>query len=258
MAVFALVLVSLQGAPAQTPWVVSQGSGGSMAVSAGIGPPVGTAGEPYSAIRKTTRVEKLADDVTITREATTKEARDASGRVYREMQPEMPVGAPEPRRITTFYSVYDPVAGVVLNWNSNSTEATLTHFPDPALRRQQARALAPDAGNPAATAQARPAMPKPLVEELGTKTINGIEAQGTRTTRTFPAGMEGNDEPFSVTTETWTSPALRTTVLQINDDPRSGVSTMELTEIERGAPDPALFQVPEGYTVRNADPSQSN
>jgi hypothetical protein len=54
-----------------------------------------------------------------------------------------------------------------------------------------------------------------------------------------------------VTSETWTSPDLKITVRQITDDPRSGKVTTELTNITRTDPDPALFQAPEGYTVRD-------
>ena len=99
-------------------------------------------------------------------------------------------------------------------------------------------------------------MPKPEVEDLGMKTINGVEAKGTRTTRVISAGREGNDQPLTVIHETWFSTALGIPVMSINDDPRVGTSTMELTDIERGEPDPALFQVPEGYTVKERTPGQ--
>jgi hypothetical protein len=33
---------------------------------------------------------------------------------------------------------------------------------------------------------------------------------------------------------------------------------MELTDIERGEPDPALFRPPEGYTVKDQYPNQKN
>jgi hypothetical protein len=61
-----------------------------------------------------------------------------------------------------------------------------------------------------------------------------------------------------VTHETWVSEELMLAVMQIDDDPRTGVRTMELTDIERGEPDPALFQVPEGYTVKDQYPNQQN
>ena len=35
-----------------------------------------------------------------------------------------------------------------------------------------------------------------------------------------------------------------------NSDPRFGINTYELTNIKQDQPDPALFQVPAGYTAR--------
>jgi hypothetical protein len=42
--------------------------------------------------------------------------------------------------------------------------------------------------------------------------------------------------------------------MTVNDDPRTGVRTMETTELDQSEPDPALFQAPEGYTVRDQNP----
>ena len=51
---------------------------------------------------------------------------------------------------------------------------------------------------------------------------------------------------------------MKLAIRQVQDDPRSGLHTMELTDIERAEPDPALFQVPEGYTVKDQYPQQQN
>jgi hypothetical protein len=39
-------------------------------------------------------------------------------------------------------------------------------------------------------------------------------------------------------------------LLTITNDPRTGKRTDEVTEFQPGEPDPALFQIPKGYTVR--------
>jgi len=214
---------------------------------------------PYSAVRKTTRVQKLANGVTITHETSSREARDSSGRTYRESQPETPQGAEVLPRRVTFYNVFDPVNRIAINWNSSSKEATVSHMPELGQARLSPPILPTSAPAPGTIAGAvfgtageasAPSRPPQLVrEDLGLKTINGVEAKGIRTTQTFPAGAVGNDQPFTVTHETWTSRELRLAVLQIDDDPRTGSHTMELTDIDRGEPDPALFQPPEGYTV---------
>jgi hypothetical protein len=214
--------------------------------------------EPYTANRKTTRVQTLANGTTITNETTGKEARDSSGRTYRESQIEGPFGFERQAPASFFFNVLDPVKSVTIRWNSNSKEATVFHMADPG----QARQAPPPAANSAATVQPvrmpRPAHPGVETEDLGTKTINGIDAHGTRTTETYPAGSVGNDQPITVTLEMWTSRELGLVVLEIDDDPRTGVKTTELTDIERGEPDPALFQAPEGYAIKDQYPGQQN
>lgn len=233
--------------------------------------------EPYTGIRKTTRVQKLADGTTITHETVAKEARDSGGRTYRESQPEMAPGSEAPIPVNTFFFVNDPVNRVTINWNSNSKEAAVFHMAEPGQTGNSSPAVIPMPSGtiprPApgtvtasvfgVTGVVGPASPpvrpvRPVREDLGTKTINGVEAKGTRMTTVIPAGRAGNDQPITVTHETWMSTELRIMVLEINSDPRTGVRTTELTEIERGEPDPALFQPPEGYTIKDRYPGQQN
>lgn len=86
-------------------------------------------------------------------------------------------------------------------------------------------------------------------EDLGTQTIEGVQAQGTRTTVTIPAGAIGNDKPIVTVSERWYSPELQVVVKNTRDDPRMGKSTYTLTNINRSEPSPTLFQVPSDYTV---------
>jgi len=83
-------------------------------------------------------------------------------------------------------------------------------------------------------------------ESLGTQVIEGVTAEGVRDTRTIPAGAIGNEKPIAITSETWTSPDLQMVVLSKRNDPRFGETVYKLTEITRGEPDPALFQIPSG------------
>jgi len=90
---------------------------------------------------------------------------------------------------------------------------------------------------------------KPVVEQLGTQTIEGVAAEGTRTTVTIPAGQMGNEQPIIIVTERWYSPELQVTVMNKRTDPRTGTTTYKLTNVNRSEPSPALFQVPADYTV---------
>jgi hypothetical protein len=91
------------------------------------------------------------------------------------------------------------------------------------------------------------------VETLPSQMIEGVKAEGKRTTTRIPAGAIGNDQDIFITSEVWFSPELQTVVLMKRNDPRVGESVMSLSNIQRNEPDPSLFQVPAGYTVRDAD-----
>ena len=89
------------------------------------------------------------------------------------------------------------------------------------------------------------------VEHLGMQTIEGVSAEGTRTTVTIPAGQIGNELPIETVSERWYSPELQVTVMSTRSDPRTGTTTYKLTNINRAEPSPALFQVPADYTVND-------
>ena len=87
------------------------------------------------------------------------------------------------------------------------------------------------------------------VESLGTRQIEGVAAEGTRTTVTIPAGQIGNLNPINMVTERWFSKDLQMAVLITRRDPRSGETVYRLTNIVRAEPPPDLFSVPSDYRV---------
>jgi hypothetical protein len=91
--------------------------------------------------------------------------------------------------------------------------------------------------------------PAPLVEQLGTQVIEGVVAEGTRSTITIPAGTIGNEQPIKVVSERWTSPELKVLVQSRQLDPRFGETTYRLTNIARAEPSPSLFEVPPDFTL---------
>jgi hypothetical protein len=88
------------------------------------------------------------------------------------------------------------------------------------------------------------------VDSLPPQMVNGILAQGTRTTETIPVGKIGNDRAISVVSERWYSNDLQMLVRSTSSDPRFGDSTYQLTSIVQTSPDPSLFQIPGDYTIR--------
>jgi hypothetical protein len=91
-------------------------------------------------------------------------------------------------------------------------------------------------------------------EELGTQTVEGVSAVGTKTTITIPAGQIGNERAIEIVDERWFSADLQTIVMTRHSDPRSGETVYRLTNINRAEPDPSLFAVPTDYTLRDDEP----
>jgi hypothetical protein len=86
-------------------------------------------------------------------------------------------------------------------------------------------------------------------EDLGTQNIEGVDAEGTRTITTIPAGAIGNERPIEITYEKWYSRDLQLVVMSKHNDPRFGEQTYRLTNIVRSEPDPSLFTLPNGYKL---------
>lgn len=86
-------------------------------------------------------------------------------------------------------------------------------------------------------------------EELGTDVVEGLLAQGRRTTITKDAGFENTDQASEIVVERWTSVDLQLEILYKTADIHSTDNIRKLTNVNRAEPDAALFHVPPGYTV---------
>ena len=243
---------------------------------------VASSGNPYTAIKKTTIIQKLGDGTTITRESSNTEARDSQGRTMVQN----PMGEMQGKSITNTH-VTDPVTRTNTTWMSQGKQALRMHLPDLRGAAQQSgptamgmgsgsigavsnvttlsqtvrtggAGTAPDATG-IVTMTAGPIRdpnlrPERKTEKLGGKTIAGVYAEGTRLTVTYPVGFFGNDKPIITYHETWMSSDLKIVLLSVEDDPRTGTRVTEVTNLDRGEPNPALFQVPEGYTIKDQYP----
>jgi hypothetical protein len=98
--------------------------------------------------------------------------------------------------------------------------------------------------------RSKPSSANEVKEQLGKQTIEGIEAEGTRTTVTIPVGEIGNERAIEIVSESWYSPELQLVVMTRHNDPRFGETTYKLTNINRAEPAKSLFEVPAGYTVK--------
>ena len=194
---------------------------------------------PYIAKQQSTRVQTLADGTTITSVTQAQMWRDATGRTRTET-----TNTPSTGTVSRFVTMYDNAARVRYSWNvgapNSSNIVTVYHYPQPA---QQAAA-------PATPASARRYFPYKN-ESLPPQTIAGIYVEGYRYSRTIPAGYEGNNRDMTTVAEYWTAPDLGIQMRTVIDDPRSGKTTTEVTDLQQTAPDPTLFELPQSYTVRD-------
>jgi len=202
-------------------------------------------GSPYSAVQVRTTQQVLANGNTIQHQQQITLYRDSQGRTRTETTVQRQ-GGPASARVT----VTDPVSGVMRNidhQNRAVREMTLRQAPG----RQGGASVRPGRGlNPNRQDNA-PGNANIQTENLGTQTINGLLATGTRVTRTIPAGADGNAQPIQTIRETWVSEELKGTgpVMVKTSDPRYGTTVTQLTNIVRAEPDPGLFQAPAGYSV---------
>jgi len=94
-----------------------------------------------------------------------------------------------------------------------------------------------------------------VTEQLGRQIIEGVEAEGTRTTVTIPVGEIGNERPIEIVNERWYSPELQTVIMTRHSDPRSGETTYRLININRTEPPKSIFEVPADYTIKEGMPA---
>jgi hypothetical protein len=225
-------------------------------------------GAPYSAEQVTEKVQTLADGTHITQPAqTTKFYRDSQGRTRVERSFPLPPGAlAKVTEVPGFVEISDPVAGVRYTLETQNRTAhrmpmpAATQLPPPASTSAPAAKMirllpARLPSQSASIAEDQALRPQLSHESLGTQTIEGVLAEGSRMTVTYPVGAVGNDRPITAVSETWMSPELNTVVLSKNSDPRNGESTTRLINISRAEPDASLFQIPPDYEVIDPQPA---
>lgn len=224
-------------------------------------------GAPYTADAVTERVQPLPDGNRIVQSSRSFVARDSQGRTRREESLALALpgsSGPAPKIVM----IQDPVS--LANWSLDMQTKTALKVPamkSPSGLKIPANPLpAPgpehtffySSGTPGAQVtiqtmerRAGEDEPKPVRADLGTQTIEGVLAQGTRFTRTLPAGAVGNEQPLTIVSESWYSPDLHVIVMSKSDDPRMGQTSYRLTNIQRSEPSPSLFEVPADFTVRD-------
>jgi hypothetical protein len=207
-------------------------------------------GAPFSATATSQTTSTLQDGTVINRTAQLTLARDSQGRVRHELTatgfgPLADSGAPK-----TMVMISDPVAGVHYMLDTTAKVAHKETLRSPGTSADaetfQQRMAAREAKEIAAGTLKK--------ESLGTQVINGVSAEGTRTTKIIPAGKVGNDKAIQVVSERWYSPDLQIVVKSTHTDPQFGTTTYSVTNLAKAEPAATLFAVPSDYTVTAGRP----
>jgi len=201
-------------------------------------------GAPFSAVATSETTQTLVDGNHITRKTQTSLYRDSQGRIRKEVTlpgigPLAASGQPH-----SFIEISDPVAGTAYVLELDQKVAR--QMPGPIGMGVRAKG-AP--GNMFYRNFKESAETTAKTESLGIQTIEGVSAEGTRTTRTIPAGEIGNEKPITVVSERWYSSDMQMDVKSSHSDPRFGNTTYTLTNIQRSEPSASLFVVPSDYTI---------
>jgi hypothetical protein len=212
-------------------------------------------GAPFSATAATETTQSLQDGTMIHRTTSSTLYRDSLGRSRHEVAMSGFGPLQASGKTHTMITIADPVAG--------------SHYmldPDHKVAHQMKLRTPPAGGTPETTQAFEQKMEARLQqdeasgavkkESLGTQSINGVNAEGTRITRTIAAGQIGNDKAIQVVFERWYSPDLQIVVKSTRSDPRFGTTTYSLTNVQRTEPTASLFTVPADYTVQQGGPRE--
>jgi hypothetical protein len=233
-------------------------------------------GAPYSLEATVDTEQTLADGNRIAHHQVVRVYRDSQGRTRREetlaaIGPWAASGTPP-----TVVIIQDPVSGANYSLDPQNKVATqlpaghsgqvriaghavgsgITISAPPEGSRSMGPVTAFNAGNGTVVVQDGTAPPAEKVDEfsesLGKQTIAGVSAEGTRKTTTIPAESMGNERPIAITRERWFSPELQIVLRSKQTDPRFGVTTYEVSKLDRANPAHSLFEVPHDYQIRKA------
>ena len=152
-------------------------------------------GAPFTANFSTESTQTLADGNQIQHNSTGTIARDSQGRTRREMT--LPaIGAfavVNGESLSHVVFLKDPVAGT--RYILEEDKKIAQQLPEPSV-------IGLRSGQRISQSEARHKKSEVVTTSLGTQTIGGVSAQGTRYTRTIPAGEIGNTKPIVVVNET--------------------------------------------------------
>jgi hypothetical protein len=197
---------------------------------------------PFSGVVNIERTMVRKDGSVMQFKSTRKVARDTRGRIHNEFSMLIPVSSTDTPEVLHIH-LYDPQTRISTEIDIRKrTFWTETMNHPPSTEPPSIRFAAPDGNAPASEFTKQ--------EDLGIREIEGVPAHGIRQTQTVTDENDGKQ--VVITDEYWYSQDLRINLMIKHNDPRKGMTTMTVAQVTRTEPDPAFFEVPEGYTHAGA------
>lgn len=210
----------------------------------------GVKNAPFTADVVTESSHTLADGNRIRQTVNSKVYRDSEGRTRREQTVNLnglsPNSSPQP-----MVFINDPVTGVNYSLNTKERSGFKSVRSGEGRGGSPRMSMPPDAGvrGPGGMGRRGASDPNFKTESLGRQSIEGIQAEGRRTTMTIPAGQAGNELPIHIVNESWYSAELQTTLLSKHSDPRNGETVTRVINISRSEPSRILFEAPADFKL---------
>ena len=193
---------------------------------------------PFSGTVTAEWTRVLEDGSTLTTHNSRFLIRDGAGRIFQERRSFVPMDSghePELQRI----EISDPAKHEKYFCRLQTHICTVENYTGPAALESQPSDYQEDTSGTLAR------------EDLGKTVVNGVEAIGTRETRTLKPGAIGNASPLAIVKEFWYSPQIGINVSVKRIDPRFGTEIFNVTNLVLSEPDSKVFAVPSGFTIED-------
>lgn len=192
------------------------------------------AGVPFSAVEIIESKQIATDGSVTTRRAQNLIARDSRGRIRNETHAWIPEGWQGPTPLLSAH-IFDP-------------QTRISYLLNPITLIARKRLVPPP----------QPQNNPPGAEDLGYQILNGMQAKGTRVTRTVDAQFSGTGKEVKIVDEFWYSEDLHMNLLERHSDVRGGQQTVAILSIKNDEPPASLFEVPQGYKIADLTPPENS
>ncbi len=199
---------------------------------------------PFTGVIHVERSIVQRDGSTVNRKTIREIGRDSRGRIFNEYRMLLPVEETETPQVIRVL-LYDPqtrISTMLYPQQQTFSSGTVNRPPETV----PPNFVASPAGNSV------PQNEFTKEEDLGIHEMAGLPAHGVRQSQTIPAGNNATGKEIVITDEYWYSDDLRINLVIKHSDPRTGAVTMTVQQVTRTEPDPARFEVPQGYTQAGA------